>query len=91
MSAKIKQNLKSVANLEKSISLILSSMSEISEMFLANHGIVRLVKYCFILEKYANYRTPRKMSIRPTIFGFNLVIVRGKLKRLSPKITLNSY
>ena len=60
-------------------------------MSLGNYGIVRLVKYCFILEKYANYRTPLKMSIRPTIFGFNLVIVCGKLKRLSPKITLNSY
>ena len=43
------------------------------------------------LVKYANFRTPLKMSIRRTIFGFNLVIVYRKLKHLSPKITLNSY
>jgi len=56
-----------------------------------NYGIVRLVKYCFILEKNANYKTPLKMSIRRAIFGFTLVIRCGKLIRLSPKITLNSY
>ena len=52
-------------------------------------GIVRLVKYCFILEKNANYRTLLKMSIRRMIFGCTLEIVCGKLKRLSLKITLN--
>ena len=56
-------------------------------MPLGNDGIVRLVKYCVILEKYANYPTPLKMSTRRTNFGFNLVIVCGKLKRRSPKIT----
>lgn len=56
-----------------------------------NYGIVRLVKYCFTLEKNANCKTPLKMSIRRAIFGFTLVIRCGKLIRLSPKITLNSY
>ena len=60
-------------------------------MSLWNYGIVRLVKYCFILEKNAKYRTPLKMSIRRAIFGFILVTRCGKLIRLSPKITLNSY
>lgn len=62
-----------------------------SAMSSANYVIVRLVKYCFILEKNANYRTPLKMSIRRAIFGFTLVIGCRKLNRLSPKITLNSY
>ena len=46
-------------------------------MSLRNHGIVRLVKYCFNLQKNANYRTSMKMSIRRVIFGFDLVIVCG--------------
>ena len=57
----------------------------VSVMSVGNHGIVRLAKYCVILEKNANYRTPLKMQIRRTIVGFTLVIVCGKLKRLSPK------
>ena len=57
-----------------------------SVMSLGNHGIVCLVKYCFISEKNANYRTSLKMSIRRMIFGFTLVMC-GKLKLLSPKIT----
>ena len=73
MSVKIKPNLKSVANLEKSISFILSN----EKVSLRNHGIVRLVKYCFILQKNANYRMSMKMSIRRVIFGFDLVIVCG--------------
>ena len=87
MSVKIKENLKLVANLEKSIWPMLSS----HKVKCLWGNMVRLVKYRYILEKYVNYRTLLKMSIRPTIFGFNLVIVYGKLKRLSPKITLNSY
>ena len=59
-------------------------------MSLGNHSIVRLVKYCFLLEKNANYRTLLKMSIRRAISGFTLVIVCGKLKHLSPKIVLKS-
>ena len=61
-----------------------------SAMSLGNYGMVHLVKYCFILEKNANYRTPLKRSIRRAIFGFTLVIGCGKLKRLSPKITFCS-
>ena len=36
-----------------------------SVMSLGSHGIVCFVKYCFILEKNTNYRTPLKVSIRP--------------------------
>ena len=89
MSVKIIQNLKSLSNLEKSILLILISWKVLC--LCGNHGIVCFVKYCLILEKNANYRTPLKMSIRRAIFGFTFVIECGKLKHLSPKITLLSH
>ena len=63
----------------------------VSVVSLGNHWIIRMVKYCFILEQDANYRTLLKMSIRRAPFGFTLVIVCGKLKHPSAKITLNSY
>jgi len=53
---------------------------------LGNHGIVRLVKYCFSLDKNANFRTPLKMSIRRAIFGFTSVIMCVKLKLLYSKL-----
>ena len=62
MPLKIKPNLKSVANLEELI-------SRIRFISLENHGIFHLVKYCFILQKNANYRTPLKMSIRLAIMA----------------------
>ena len=52
-----------------------------SVMSLGYYGTFCLVKYCFILEKNANYGTPLKMPTRQAIFGFTLVIVCGKLKR----------
>lgn len=51
-----------------------------------NHCIVRLVKYCFMLEKYANYLTPRAEKCRRP-----LVVVCAKLKGLSPKTTYSYF
>ena len=68
MSAKIKQNLKSVCrNLEK-IDFAHTFKLE-SVMSLGNHGIVRLVKYCFIWRK---------------MFSRQLVSIKTRSTRASP-------
>ena len=82
------RNKQEVANLKKID--FAHTFRLVSLMALGNHWKI-LVKYCFILEQDANYRTLLKISISRAPFSFTLAIVRGKLKRLSGKMSLNSY